>query len=338
MVQDPGWRELVREQLHDHRCAWSSGVFGALAEFERDADEAARQPDPPLEGWITKRGAIAVDLSADAIVHGYETLSARPEFWRHGLVLAQPGSALRQGSRGLIDLGRDAGALRAEDRGDRLFDLGLGQSGIAFCVRSGDPALVAALQAAEGQNILEPGNEAMAAIKRHSPNRVVTSQLGRIEVYQAIPSSTRGDTTPGGPHTHVLPKLLASGRTHDANIALSDGLVPLFQLFPAHPLAENPETGPIFDAQKHEAFQDLLRRFGHPGYTTAKRDAERILHGVGGIGLPEGLDRLERLAWRVALRQAAALGSLSPERLTAWRELLEPASRKTSEAVEGHHS
>ena len=44
----------------------------------------------------------------------------------------------------------------------------------------------------------------MAVILAASPHRVFVSRVGRIEVFQAIPSAN--GKSPEGPHTHVLPK------------------------------------------------------------------------------------------------------------------------------------
>ena len=54
----------------------------------------------------------------------------------------------------------------------------------------------------------------MGMILAANPHRVFISRLGRIEVYQPIPPPS--GKSPEGPHTHVLPKLLKSGRTHPA--------------------------------------------------------------------------------------------------------------------------
>ncbi len=338
MTQDTGWQEVVRSLLDDPRCVWSNGVFGALAEFERDGGEATRRPDSPMAGWITERGAIAIDLAKAPYLHAYETLSVSPEHWRHGLVLALPEAQLAKGPAGLSDLGPDRGALSEKNREDRLFDLGLGRAGVSFCVRTRNPALIATLEAAAGLAPLDPANDAMAAIKCHSPARVVITPLGRIEVYQEIPSSARGGTTPSGPHTHVLPKLLASGRTHDANMALPDGLVPLFFLFPAQPALDAHRETDHFSNCDHQAFQSLLKRFGRADYVSAKLAAESAMASGSDAKLPETLARVERLAWRVALRQAALLERLAPERLAAWQALLEPSRKGESEPRDLHHS
>ena len=84
--------------------------------------------------------------------------------------------------------------------------------------------------------LFEPGNPAMSLILRHSPHRVFVTRAGRVEVYQPIPA--HGGVSPEGPHTHVLPKLLAHGRTHAATEPIPAGWVSCAHSYPAHPLRD----------------------------------------------------------------------------------------------------
>ena len=45
--------------------------------------------------------------------------------------------------------------------------------------------------------------------------------MGRVEVFQPIPSPD--GKSPEGPHTHVLPRLLAHGRLNAATVPVPDG-------------------------------------------------------------------------------------------------------------------
>ncbi len=103
-----------------------------------------------------------------------------------------------------------------------LFDLGLGALQADFCVRINDHGLAARLREHAGRAVFEPGNPAMAMILAANPHRVFVSRLGRIEVYQPIPPPS--GKSPEGPHTHVLPRLLNSGRTHPATEPVPEGL------------------------------------------------------------------------------------------------------------------
>ena len=58
-------------------------------------------------------------------------------------------------------LGPDNNAIREEDRGAQLFDMGLGLKQCDFLIRTRDDALIEALIAERGRSIFEPGNPAM---------------------------------------------------------------------------------------------------------------------------------------------------------------------------------
>ncbi|MDI3563408.1 hypothetical protein OWC48_23775 [Bradyrhizobium sp. Arg816] len=104
----------------------------------------------------------------------------------------------------------------------------------------------------------------MAIILAANPHRVFISRIGRAEVFQPIP--------PPGPHTHVLPKLLAHRRTHAATEPLPDGWIPCAHLYPAHPLRDQLGRKREFQSQYQGAFQALLERYGEPAIATLKRD------------------------------------------------------------------
>jgi len=331
MAVSGDWRDLVRKHLAMPSSGWSSGVFGALAEVERDADEAYRQLDDGDLGWVTARGGLRLARAAAPRVLAYEMLSINRERWRHGMVLCLAEGELPLQPAVVTDLGTDADALVDESKGGRLFDMGLGRPGMQFCVRTHDAELTRRLVAACGRSIFDPESGAMAAIKAASPARIVLTPMGRFEVYQRIGSSSLAIPTPNGPHTHVLPKLLAAKRSHDANIPVPSGLVPLVSLYPAHPAQDHHGDPKPFDAAAHAAFQELLAAFGDPAYCAAKQAAERAILSGGPAEPADSEGRAARTAWRIALRQLAAQGRIDGERLASWRERLEPQARDAAD-------
>ena len=161
-------------------------------------------------------------MPAEAQAHG-EALRRMPEAVRRRQVQLFIRGALRE------ILGED----RAGEIGrQRIFDLGLGSPYLRFCIRSGDPELLAVLRSALGSSLLDPGNPATQAILRISPHRVVLSGLGRVEVYQAIPAADAGEESPLGPHTHLLPERLSANRTHRETLPIPSGWIPALMLYP----------------------------------------------------------------------------------------------------------
>ena len=197
--------DLVHEALVDGGGGWSMGVQGALAEFAVVVGErpAVRRTGPggrTVEA-ATAGGGIRLAISDDtvAFADGEDTV-----------VLAVPRAGLPAATARVSAAPADPEALRPEDAQAVLVDLGVGHSVAAFCVRTADPELLAALRSVEGR----PWREALDAVGHRivagSPHRIVTGPLGRIEVYNPIPQEW--GASPEGCHTHLLPALLATGR------------------------------------------------------------------------------------------------------------------------------
>ena len=119
---------------------------------------------------------------------------------------------------GVAELGIDEEAIEPAHRTDRLFDLGVTRSTIRFCVRTGEASLIAALRRANGLDVFNPAIRLVPALLATSPDRVVFSPIGRIEVCGPIIRSDRG-----GPHTHLLPQLLASRSELKPGFTLPEG-------------------------------------------------------------------------------------------------------------------
>lgn len=279
---------LLRDALEDVATAWSLGSFGALAEFMRDPGEPfARLSDGRLGGH-TARGALAFDPTPDLRPLAYET--ANPSGWNHAVALCLPRQACAMSRRKVLtELGPDGDAPRAEDREGVLFDLGLGLLAVDACLRSDDPETIACLRAGAGRPVFDPASPIGQNLVAMSPHRVFLARIGRIEVFQPIPPPD--GRSPEGPHTHVVPKLLASGRTHAATTPIPEGLVPVAAIHPPHPYKDAMGERIPFDRARHDAFQALLASWGDPGLLAAKRDK-------GGAG------RHAEAARRIAAMQA----------------------------------
>jgi hypothetical protein len=208
---------------------WSIGIFGAVAEFRRDPKETACRGHLSM---ATARGAIRLTPPSGGCAAIFGLRSRRLRNASPGIALCVADGAARQPYRETVtELGPDAQAVRSGDREGVLFDLGLGSPYAAFCVRLHDQAAIARLRGRTGQKLLAPGGSLFSELVEMSPTRVVISRMGRIEVFQPI--AAPGGSTPPGPHTHLLPRLARTGRTHDANLLLPSGLVPCAVVYPS---------------------------------------------------------------------------------------------------------
>ena len=262
---------LLREALGDPGTAWSLGSFGAIAEFMRDPDEAVFQLPNDRLGLATERGAIALNPCPELRLVAYDTAVASG--WNHAIALCLPEATCAMNRCGVVtELGPDRDAARERDHDAILFDLGLGLLAIDACVRTSDPEAIGCLRSGVGLPLFDPASPIGHQLVALSPHRVFLAGVGRIEVYASIPGA--GGTSPEGPHTHVLPKLLRGGRTHAATTPIPAGWVPCASIHPAPPYKDMMGQRIAFDATRHDAFQVLLDRWGDPDLLAAKRGRE----------------------------------------------------------------
>ncbi|MGN6095184.1 MAG: DUF6925 family protein [Bosea sp. (in: a-proteobacteria)] len=300
-------RALLREHIHTVETQWNLGTFGAIAEFMRDPDEACEVVDRPgLLSVTTALGGIGFGSLGGIRLFASE--SATGASWNHRVALCLPETACAMSGRTVLtELGPDEDALRAEDRASILFDMGLGTLQADICIRTADPALIAILRAEAGRPLFTPGSGAMGAILAAGPHRVFVARLGRCEVYQPIPPAD--GRSPEGPHTHVLPKLQRSGRTHAATEPVPDGFVPCAHLVPAHPTKDAMGRPRALDAAAFQRFENLLHAFGDPARIAVKQAVIADLSaGRGPEARPDPGNRFARHSVKVALRQQTAAG------------------------------
>jgi hypothetical protein len=308
--------DFVSNRLADSATGWSVGTFGAIAEFRRDADEVAElcRSEHAISA-VTARGGLSVGTDHELRLIASE--SPTSESWTHRVAFCLPEkSCAMSGRTELTEVGPDREALRAVDQAGVLFDLGLGTLQVDVCVRSNEPEVIAALRGCAGKSVFDPTSRAMSVILAANPHRVFISRIGRAEVYQPIPPP--GGTSPTGPHTHVLPKLLAHGRTHAATEPLPAGWIPCAHCYPPHPMRDGLGRRHPFRHELHEAFQLILARCGDPQCVELKR---RVVDSVTGGHKPSTIpiadDRFARATIRVALRQLQAQDRQGPT-LAAW--------------------
>ncbi len=243
---------VVHAHLLNPDSGWSIGTFGALAEFSRDADEPADIARTDDGGRVaTARGALRIGLKNGVHVVAYEAPSGdgNGSAGEVAFCLAED-EGCQNRRAALTEIGPDEDAIQPQHRESILFDIGLGVPHVDFCLRTNDAALIAEIRRSVGERIVEPGNRVLAAIKEASPHRVCISALGRIEVYQLIPSARGHVRTPEGPHTHLLLRLLKTGRGHAPGTAIPPGIVPCLTLYPARGLAAPEAVAPNTRAAK----------------------------------------------------------------------------------------
>ncbi|MEQ3550299.1 hypothetical protein WIS52_07440 [Pseudonocardia nematodicida] len=323
-----GVAELLTDHLADPGTGWSMGAPGAIAEFVRLADEPAETGPGTV---LTDRGGIRLTSPEGLRPVAYRTPVGPGDHWNHAVALCLPVTGARRATRTAVTvLGPDGEALRAADREAVLVDLGLGTSTVDVCVRTADPELLAVLRAAEGGPL---DGALTATLVAAGPHRVFTTAVGRVEVHAAIPAPD--GRSPDGPHTHLLPDILRSGRTHAATVPVPDGYLPCAHLYPAHPLTDLAGRPRPFDPARLAAFDRLLERFGDPDQQAVTAEVTRAVVAGEEPG-PRPSGPAGRAAQAVALRVLAHTGA-DPGVLAAWRgraapepDLLDPAGDRNA--------
>lgn len=307
---------LVRHHLTDPLAGWSTGTSGAIAEFVREPGEACTGlGERPTDGLATDRGAIRLDPSSDVTALAYRTPAGPDLAWNHAVALCVPVEGAGPARSVLTELGPDTDAVRPDDRAAVLFDLGLGTPAVEACVRTADPSLLATLREALGEPVFSSG--IVGALVGGSPHRVFRGAAGRVEVFAAIPPPD--GRSPDGPHTHLLPHLLARGRTHAPTVPIPAGRMPVAHLHPAHPLSDPLGRPHPFDDGADAAFVALLDDFGDPALVSLERDvsaAVRAGAGPGSVQVPSSAPARATVA--VTLRRLARAEPDLPG-LALWR-------------------
>jgi hypothetical protein len=214
---------IVAEQLLRPATGWAVGMIGAVAEFMRAAIDEPASERPGCV--ITPRGALKIGATPDTRAVRFTTHSGLA-----CIALCLPeAQAWFNGRAALTEVGPDHGAARSRDRDAILFDLGIDSPFFDFCVRTDDPAAVQRLRRLAGARLFGNGPGALSEIAALQPHRIVCSRLARIEVYQPIAAA--GGATPDGPHTHLLPDLLAARLPFASDEPIPHGWIPCAHLY-----------------------------------------------------------------------------------------------------------
>ncbi|MEJ2868052.1 hypothetical protein WCD74_09775 [Actinomycetospora sp. OC33-EN08] len=275
--------EFVTGWVDDPLAGFAVGTFGAIAEFLRPPGATVTvEHRPGRHTAVCDDGALRLDLQHGALTPRAWRRPTGTDDWTHAVALCLPTDRAAGPSRAAVTvLGDDPDPLVAPGT---LIDLGLGVAHLEACIRTSDRALVDRCEEASALD-----GELVGAIVGSGATRVFRTAVARIEVCTPIPPPD-GDS-PLGPHTHLLPALLAHRRTHAATDPIPDGEVPVASVFPNHPRRDALGRPHPYDADADAAFEAVLEAFGDPDELSAARAggpapavanaAERRGHRVG---------------------------------------------------------
>jgi len=221
---------FVETSLNARAGCWAVGIYGAVAEFTIAPDERL-DVESGAQHIIARTGQGAVRFSRHDKAKAFGLTLGRGGGEMNAVALVLPRTRLPlEAHCTLTRCGADDDALKQEEREQALYDLGLGSRVARFCLRTGDDGMHSELEAVVGS----PWTDAMAAIGSRvlevSPVRVVETALVRAEIRTPIPAP--GAASPDGPHTHLLPDLLAEKRETPPEIDLPPVFAPVAIFYP----------------------------------------------------------------------------------------------------------
>jgi len=214
-------RDFAITTLKEGRGTWVMGVVGAVAEMTAAKGEDVHV-DQEGDDVVarTRGGAIRMTINDDVRALTFDP----PALGAPRIMLAVKRERGRLPDTDVLtDLGPDTGALFEGD-GSTQFDFGLGRKEARFTVRVGDTPVHTALAAACGARFGDALPKIGGAVLADSPTRVIETALGRVEIQSKIPPP--GGVSPDGPHTHLLPDHLATGRATPVGMDLPRAYLP----------------------------------------------------------------------------------------------------------------
>lgn len=200
--------------------SWSFGVHGAVAEFDGcDAERVVSRLGRVIESR-TSTASMRITVGDDTRMFSLNKPGTDEPF---AFVLGVPESSVVGGRTSLTNVGPDLQAMLPEGRHGTLFDLGLGSRAASFCVR-GDNAISRFLDPHTGAQWFDVADILGPQLVAASPHRVITTSIGRVEIYTPIPPPDAA--SPRGSHTHLLPGELDLGLELPPGIGMDPHYVP----------------------------------------------------------------------------------------------------------------
>jgi hypothetical protein len=261
---DSSLKEVILSSASNPRAAWAIVRNGAVAEFSIAADDRVShyfdsKTNVVVADTQKARLKLTLDDSIKPIVA--ETAAYRCSPWSQSVYLCIPEQdAYMSYRKTLTHVGS-----RCEDQNGELWDIGIGNDSLDFCIVVQDAQLQQVLKKKEGTCIIDD-TEYLKEIVRFSPARLVMTKFASILVRQRIP--IQGENDVKGPHTHLLPHIIRNHITFP--IPIDGKLRSIIQVDPFGSVIDG--DGKYYDwaGFEKDPFQSLLRINGPSNYLQHK--------------------------------------------------------------------
>lgn len=213
--------DFVTETIEARSGTWVLGVLGAVGEFFPKPGRTAKVcRNGNVLTAMTDGATMRLLLGDDVRALTFDRHTEHDRSSRLVLAVKRERGGLPTHSR-LTDLGEDQESVEECDRQCHLVDLGVGFEEARFCIRLRDIGVVKPHLGTRFPALLPRiGPE----LVRLSPDRIIETALGRLEVSTPIPHP--GEISPKGPHTHLLTEHLVLRRTMPPGLELPPAYLP----------------------------------------------------------------------------------------------------------------
>jgi len=257
-------KQLIIDASLNTRSSWAIVRNGAVAEFSVSAG------DRPVRNFNVNENTLTVDtpkanlkLDFDESIKPIvsETAAYRCSPWSQCVYLCVPDAIAKMSNRKILT---HLGVWNEYQQGE-LWDLGIGNDSLDFCIVVNHIELQQALKKKEGSYVIDDP-EFLKEIVKLSPWRLVMTKFAHILVKQRIP--VQGQDV-DGPHTHLLPHIIHNGI--DFPIPIDDNLRSLIQIDPFGSVID--ANGEYFDWRgfENDPFQTLLNEYSDEEYIRNKK-------------------------------------------------------------------
>lgn len=246
-------KKIIVSAVSNPRSAWSIVRNGAVAEFSiSTADDTLHHyfdPESNLLFADTQKASLRLILDDSIKPVIAETAAYRCSPWSQCVYLCvQEENAYMSCRNRLSHIGS-----KGEEQNGELWDLGIGNGSLDFCIIVRDIELQQALKKKEGKYIIDD-LEFLKEIVKFSPQRLLRTKFASILVKQKIP--TIGEEI-NGPHTHLLPHIIHNNIKFP--VPIDNNLRSMIQVDPFGSIIDGDGNYYDWAGFEKDPFQSLLR-------------------------------------------------------------------------------
>jgi hypothetical protein len=259
-------KKVIISAASNPRSAWSIVRNGAVAEFSVSAaadDCLSNNIDPASNTLVADTQKARLKLFLDDSIKPIiaETASYRCSPWSQCIYLCLPEEEARMSCRKSLTY---IGSYDDNERSGELWDIGIGNDSLDFCIVVRDSELQQALKNREGDYIIDD-REFLEVLVKFSPQRLLKTQFASILVKQKIP--LRGEVVTG-PHTHLLPNIIRNNIKFP--IPIDNNLRSIIQVDPFGSIIDGDGNYYDWTGFEKDPFQLLLRDYSTNNYIQDK--------------------------------------------------------------------